>query len=248
MLKNIEILTANNITIQYEAASLMNRGLALFIDYIVKGIYVIIISIVLTIISLSLGSSEGVVEVLIYIVYILPFMFYSLVMEFLLKGQTIGKLAMGIRVINLNGENASFKDLTMRWVYQIVDFWLSFGGIGALFIATTEKSQRLGDVLANTAVIKNKPTQTYTVFDILNIKDKSKHEPVYLGVTQFTDEDMILIKNAISRYRKYPNNAHKTLIIELSKNITEALGLEEVPPKKISFLNQVLQDFIVLTR
>ena len=155
---------------------------------------------------------------------------------------------MGIRTVKLTGENASLNDYSMRWAFRIVDFWLSVGGIGALFITTTENSQRLGDLLAQTTVVKKDPTQKYNIHDILNIKDKSKHQPTYLGVTQFTDEDMILIKNAISRVKKYPNESHKQLIRDLTTKVSEHLKLEAIPQKKLTFLNTVLQDYIVLTR
>ncbi len=246
-MKNVEILTANNISIQYETATVMNRGVALFIDYLAVGVYMLIMSIFVMMIGGSSGSSEF-LTFLIYIVISLPFIFYSLGMEYFLKGQTLGKLAMGIRTVKMNGENASLNDYSMRWAFRIVDFWFSFGGIGALFITTTENSQRLGDLLAQTTVVKKNPTQKYNIHDILNIKDKSKHEPTYVGVVKFTDEDMILIKNAISRVKKHPNESHKQFIRDLCEKTAEQLNLEEVPQKKLTFLNTVLQDYIVLTR
>jgi uncharacterized RDD family membrane protein YckC len=245
-LKSVEILTANNITIQYETATVMNRGLALFIDFLALSVYVIVMSIIFQLAN-QVGSSE-LIDFISYIFVGLPFIFYSLGMEYFLKGQTLGKLAMGIRTVKLNGENASLNDYSMRWAFKIVDFWLSIGGIGALFITTTENSQRIGDLLAQTTVIKKAPTQKYNIHDILNIKDKSKHQPTYLAVTKFTDEDMILIKNAITRVKKYPNESHKQFIRDLSTKVSEQLNLEIVPEKKLTFLNTVLQDYIVLTR
>jgi len=246
-LKTVDILTANNITIQYETASIANRGAALFIDFIVKAIYVFLMSIIIGIAGMDAGNSE-IYEFLTYFLVGLPVMFYSLILEFFLKGQTIGKLALKIRVVKLNGENASLNDYVMRWVFRIVDFWMSAGGIGVLFISTTENSQRIGDLLAQTVVIKREPNKKYNIKDILNIKDKSIHEPTYLKVVMFTDEDMILIKNALTRVKKYTNEAHKQMVKDLATKVSDKLGLDEVPKKKITFLNTVLQDYIVLTR
>lgn len=245
-MKSVEILTANNISIQYESATVLSRGVALLIDILAMSVYSFIMIIIVSVIGASVGGSFF--TILIYVFISLPIILYSLIMEFLLKGQTIGKLAMGIRVINLNGENAKIGDYLMRWTFRIVDFWFSFGAIAAIFISTTEKGQRIGDILAQTAVIKKNPVQKYTIHDILNIKDKSKHEPVYLGVTKFTDEDMLLVKNAISQYRKYPNDAHKNLVIQLADKVGEELNLSTPPEKKLTFLRDVLQDYIVLTR
>jgi uncharacterized RDD family membrane protein YckC len=246
-MKTVDVVTSHNISIDYEAASVVNRGIALFLDLLIIFVYSIIMSIILG--SMGLGwRAQELSVILSYIMVGLPVMFYSLLFEFLLKGQTPGKMAMGIRVVNLNGENASLGDYTLRWSFKIIDFWFSFGAIGALFISTTEKGQRLGDVLAQTAVVRNKPEQIYSIRDILNIKDRSKHEPTYLNAYKFTDEDMILIKNAITRVKKYPNEPHKQLIRDLASKAAELLKLEDVPKKKLTFLKTLLQDYIVLTR
>ena len=246
-MKTVDVITSHNISIDYEAATTMNRAIALFLDALVLVVYSIIMTIIFSIIGISFRSGELLI-ILSYVLVVLPMMFYSLILEFLLKGQTVGKLAMGIRVVNLNGENATLGDYSLRWAFRIIDIWFSFGAIGALFISTTDKGQRLGDILAQTAVVKNKPDQVYSIRDILNIKDRSKHEPTYLLASKFTDEDMILIKNAITRVKIYPNEPHKDLIRELAKRAAEELKLDEVPPKKLTFLKTLLQDYIVLTR
>jgi uncharacterized RDD family membrane protein YckC len=246
-MKTVDVITSHNISIDYEAASVVNRGIALFLDLLIMFVYSIIAGIFLGALGFGWGNNELYV-ILSYLFLGLPLMFYSLLFEFLLKGQTPGKMAMGIRVVNLNGENASLGDYTLRWSFKIIDLWFSAGAIGALFISTTEKGQRLGDVLAQTAVVRNKPEQIYSIRDILNIKDRSKHEPTYLNAYKFTDEDMILIKNAITRVKKYPNEQHKQLVRELAAKASDLLNLDEVPKKKLTFLKTLLQDYIVLTR
>ena len=155
-MKTVDVITSHNISIDYEAASVMNRGIALFLDLLIMFVYIMLMVFVITGILFS-SRSEEYITVLWYILVMLPVMGYSLLFEYFMKGQTPGKVAMGIRVVNLNGENASLGDYTQRWAFKIIDFWFSAGAIGALFISTTEKGQRLGDVLAQTAVVRNKP-------------------------------------------------------------------------------------------
>lgn len=246
-MKTVDVITSHNISIDYEAATVMNRGIALFLDCLIIFVYMIIMSFIIGTMSIGLRNFD-MIDILIHLLIVLPVMFYSIIFEFLLKGQTPGKMAMGIRVVNLNGENASLGDYSLRWSFKIIDFWFSAGAIGALFISTTDKGQRLGDILAQTAVVRNKPEQLYSIRDILNIKDRSKHEPTYLNASKFTDEDMILIKNAITRVKKYPNEPHKQLVRDLAQRAADELRLDEVPKKKLTFLKTLLQDYIVLTR
>jgi hypothetical protein len=67
-------------------------------------------------------------------------------------------------------------------------------------------------------------------------------------VTRFTDEDMLLIKNTIQRVQLYPNEETKRFAIELAEETARLLGLPEPPPKRLEFLQNVLQDYVVLTR
>ncbi len=250
-MKKVEILTANTIPIQYETATLMNRGVALLLDLIAKLIYVLIITVVFGLLSASTGlyDENNLLSLFFQIVLVwLPITFYSLLSEYFFKGQTLGKLIMGIRVVNMSGENASFNDYVMRWTFRIVDFWFTAGGLGAILISTSENGQRLGGILSQTIVIRSRPTELYSIDDILKIKTKKEYTPIYLGVTKFTDDDMIILKNALSRYKKFPNQAHKEAVIALSNKIVSELKLPENPKKKIDFLKHILQDYIVLTR
>ena len=245
-MKTIDIITSHNVGIDYEAATVMNRGVASFLDLLVMLAYYLIVFFIC--LAFGLETWDFSMATVIFYILMLPVFFYSVFLEYLLKGQTVGKLAMGIRVIKLNGENATLSDYAMRWAFRIIDFWISAGSVAAIFIASTEKGQRLGDILAQTAIVKNKPEQVYSIKDILSIMDRSKHEPTYMGVAKFTDEDMILIKNAISRVQKYPNEPHKQLVRELATKAAQELKLAEVPEKKLTFLKTLLQDYIVLTR
>ena len=59
---------------------------------------------------------------------------------------------------------------------------------------------------------------------------------------------MLLIKNAIIRVQRYPNDANKAFAIELANETAKLIGLPETPTKRMEFLKTVLQDYVVLTR
>ena len=73
-------------------------------------------------------------------------------MELFNHGQSLGKMAMKIRVVKKDGTSPSIGDFFMRWLLQIIDMGFSF--IGALVILLTKNSQRLGDLAAGTMVIR----------------------------------------------------------------------------------------------
>jgi uncharacterized RDD family membrane protein YckC len=73
------------------------------------------------------------------------------------SGKTIGKRVMSIRVVDaLSGGSIDFGRALIRTVLRIVDFLPFFYIVGVIVIDTSSKKQRLGDVGANTIVIKEK--------------------------------------------------------------------------------------------
>jgi len=80
---------------------------------------------------------------------------YGIILE-TWKGQTVGKMVMGIIVVKENGEPCDFLAALLRNVFRIIDILPQFYLIGFIVIALTEKKQRLGDRLAGTIVVKVK--------------------------------------------------------------------------------------------
>ncbi|MCB0478800.1 MAG: RDD family protein [Crocinitomicaceae bacterium] len=241
-MKTIEIHTSHNVMIEYELASLGTRLGALIIDVVILFFYYLIIAIA----GIRVAIQDD--NFVFIVIMTIPLLTYSLWTEFFFNGQTIGKMALGIRVVNVDGQAATLGNYFMRWAMKLIDVWFSGGGLGAIFITSSFRSQRTGDIIAGTAVIRNRPSNSYSINDILKIKSKGEHEPQYLNVVQFTDEDMILIKSALTRLNRYPNKAHKEMVKKLFQKCVDKLNLEEPPKDKIKFLNALLQDYIVLTR
>ena len=70
------------------------------------------------------------------------------------SGQTIGKKFAHIRVVKENGSACDFASALIRNILRIVDEQPAVYILGIILIASTEKRQRLGDMLAKTIVVK----------------------------------------------------------------------------------------------
>lgn len=246
-MKTISFSTAQFVTIDYELAPTIYRVLASVIDYAALLIYTFIMGMIISMNAFDL-ELKGITILGILLIY-LPYMFYSPIMEYLTNGRSLGKLALGIRVVKADGEPAGLREFFIRWIFRVIDIWI--GGLGFLAIllsSTSERRQRLGDVMADTVLIKIRDNQRYSLQDILNIKSSDNHTVNYPAVTRFSDEDMLFLKNVILRVTKYPNEDNKKLAIDLANETSRLIGLPEVPQKKMEFLRTVLQDYVVLTR
>jgi uncharacterized RDD family membrane protein YckC len=78
----------------------------------------------------------------------------TLLLEWASGGYSAGKLLMGLRVRRLNGRRVGLPQVLLRWLGNWPDIYLT-AGLGALFaIRFTPSHQRLGDLLANTTVVR----------------------------------------------------------------------------------------------
>jgi uncharacterized RDD family membrane protein YckC len=88
--------------------------------------------------------------------YIIPLVYY-IVLEAMMGG-TLGKLALGIRVVKLDGSPISWGESVIRNLLRIIDGIPAFIPylLGAIFVWTSPTKQRLGDRVAKTVVVRRR--------------------------------------------------------------------------------------------
>jgi len=115
-------------------------------------------------------------------------------------------------------------------------------------ISSSAKTQRLGDMTANTTVIRLSPDLKFKLEDILKINTLENYEPHYPEVKSLTEKDMLLVKQVLSRQRVHNNKAHSELVNQLVAKLCTELDIKLNTRDKIGFLKTLLRDYIVLTR
>ena len=234
-MNNLDITTSHNIVVSVELAKVSQRVLAAVLDLAIMGIYSTFVS--------AIFSSDFSLYILI-----LPFIsFYHLVCEIFNKGQSIGKMVVKLRVVSLTGNDPSIMDLVMRWMFRTLDVTLSVGLLAISFIISTPRRQRIGDILANTVVVK---TNNEDHIDLMTIKNIGRADKAiqYPMVTQYNDSDMLLVKQTLKRYRNNKSTANRDLVIKLADKIAGDQKIEITKGGRIKFLHDVLEEYIILTR
>jgi uncharacterized RDD family membrane protein YckC len=252
----INFTSAQYVEIEYEIATVIQRTMAYVIDTIILSVYLLIVAMAVQFDDFF--TNFGTWLFFMLLLAKLPWILYQPVMEHLTGGQTIGKMALGIRVVQFNGERVGWREVVIRWLLRgdflwistsyfifLIPFWNVFD---AFIVSLSTRHQRIGDSLAGTIVIKNKSSQYYQLKDVLKIKSHENYIPTYLNVIKFTDEDMIYIKNCVQHRKKYKGQEIDQLLIRLSEETARLLGLHEAPNEQIKFLETVLNDYVVLTR
>lgn len=229
-MEKVSINTSQNVQISYTLAGLGDRIFAYLIDIVIMFSITMVLIIILSYTGV-LNSSP-----FLAMIAIIPAFFYHLISEVSMNGQSIGKRMMNIKVVKLNGAQATLGGYLLRWLLWPIDTFF-YGSIAILCIIVGGKGQRLGDITAGTTVIKLKKSgflKNHTI-NHLNMD----YKPVFLNADQLTPEYVELIKKAIKAKLEMLDDRPVKAIAIKTKN---KLGItSELPDLK--FLHTILKDY-----
>ena len=236
-MSELQINTTQNVKINFTAAALAERLMAFTIDMILKIGYI-------SLLSMSVGAFQEMdqwSQIGINTLLGLPVVFYTVVLEALMEGQTFGKKIMKIRVVKSDGYQASLADYVVRWFFRIVDIYIL--GMGFFVILFSKRSQRLGDMAAGTSVIllKDKVDISHTILEDL----ADDYKPTYPTVIKLSDNDARIIKDTFTTAKSA--NDYQTLI-KLRNKITEVIEVKAIHGTDIQFIDTVLKDYNYYTQ
>jgi RDD domain containing protein len=244
-MSKIQIKTTQNILLAFEPASIGERMGAFAIDFVLIMGYGYLVNAIMKLFYYSAISNPWEFFAT-YLVLMLPAVFYPLVAESLMQGQTVGKRIMKIRVLKIDGYQASFGDFFIRWLFTLVEVDLFMGSAALISIISSKYSQRLGDFAAGTAVIteRNKMNISHTILEELSYT----YQPLFsqAEVLLFSDQDAQTIKNYLAQALKSKNG--QLTIARLADKITEISKREHSSyTQKAEFIQQFLKDYSFYT-
>jgi uncharacterized RDD family membrane protein YckC len=242
----LSINTTQNVQINFTAATVGDRIIAYMLDLLIKVAYgIVIYGIFFYAMGLNkLFDTMDQWSVMATIaVFALPIILYSIVSESMLEGQTIGKKLMKIKVVKIDGYQASFAEYLMRWFFRIIDISLFSGVIALITVITSKKSQRLGDMVAGTSVItlKNNISISSTILEEIG----NEYVPIYSLVIKLSDNDMRIIKETFIKSKA--KNDYVT-IAKLRDKIETVTGIKNQSGNDSDFVKTVLKDYNFYTQ
>jgi len=237
----IQVETAHNVKIDYEVASLWDRILGDIIDSLVMIAYIFLLAFIVSLLAEGgdfFPDRDGAtVGIVIGIIIFSPIVFYNLLMEIFFNGQSIGKMALKTKVVAINGQPVTIGSYFIRWLMRIIDFQLASGLVALVAVAAGGKGQRLGDMVAGTAVISLKPRTSLR--NTAYVKIAEDYQPQYPEVQhKLSNEDIVLVKEVLQLRE---DNRYE-LINKVAEKVQATL---EVPMRERAhpYLMTILKDY-----
>lgn len=245
-MSELSINTTQNVKINFKAASAGERIGSHFIDLGIKIAYIIVIwGFVFYWLQLDrlLDSLDSWSRMTILLLLYFPVIIYSITLESIFEGQTIGKKIVKIKVVKIDGYQAGFGDYLMRWFFRLIDLSIFFGIIALVTVIMSKKGQRLGDMAAGTSVItlKNKINISHTILEEIG----EAYIPTYPLVIKLTDNDMRIIKET---FLKADVKDDYETIHKLVAKIESVTGIKNQSGNSKDFLRTILKDYNFYTQ
>lgn len=251
-MSEIQISTPFNIDIEFEIAAFHKRLLAYFIDLVILILYM------LSMLYLLYGGfrvGEGSYG-FVMIVLVIPMLFYTMMSELWMNGQTVGKKIFKIKVVSLDGGEPTLGQYALRWFMRFYEWafiifflfwgngiwgilWLIIGGITSIIIISiSAKSQRLGDMVAGTVVVEthSKLTVDDTIF--INIAH-ADYQVKFPEVMRLSDRDINTVKNVLSQAKK--TNTYD-MCNRIAVKVQDVLKVSS-DMYAVEFLEKIMEDY-----
>jgi uncharacterized RDD family membrane protein YckC len=156
----LNIDTPELVAIELPLAGIGSRFIAILVDYLIWGFVFLILGLLAAIIIPALHFFGGVsanwaIGIALLIVFLLQWGYFAL-FEAFGNGRTPGKRVAHIRVIHQSGRGINFVEALARNLVRFVDAAPSFYAIGVVTIFLSRRSQRLGDMVAGTLVVRDR--------------------------------------------------------------------------------------------
>lgn len=242
-MENIEIETTQNVDIQYNIASIGDRVVAQIIDLLIVGGYAIAMIFILSFIGNMFSGSPYYYPTATFIVLYLPFFLYDFLCELFLNGQSFGKKLIKIKVVKIDGSQPGIGSYFLRWLIKPVDVFFTYGSVGIITMLINGKGQRLGDLAANTTVIKLK--QEVNLEEILLPKTAINYEVKFPQVSLLSDKDIQIIKDVLNHRKNTDAFSYQNILEKAKVSISNKMGVQS-EMNALFFLDTIIKDYSFL--
>ena len=145
-----ELVTGEAVALDLRSSSFVLRAAGTIIDYILYfGSY---IGIIVAVFSLAdqFGLDQALMTAISVVGLVLCLVVIPTAVETATHGKSLGKLAIGSRIVRDDGGSIGFRHAFIRALTGVFEIFMTFGGMAAIIALLNGRAKRLGDLVAGT--------------------------------------------------------------------------------------------------
>jgi uncharacterized RDD family membrane protein YckC len=149
-----DLVVGEAVVLELRLAKLASRSLAFALDLAVQLVLIVVGSFLVIGVAIQVDDALG--AALVLMCYVAVILGYPVTFETLSRGRSLGKLALGLRVVREDGGPIRFRHALVRGLLGVVEFWATFGAVALITSLASAKGKRIGDFLAGTVVVRER--------------------------------------------------------------------------------------------
>lgn len=193
-----ELVTGEAVALDLRVARLASRACAFLLDLIFQlvALYVVLLIVAQPatvvddawVVGLTLG---GTVAVLVG---------YPCLLETVLRGRTLGKMIVGLRVVGDDGGPVRFRQALVRSLAGVIEFWSFYGSPALITSFCNRRGKRLGDLFAGTIVIQERVPASALFGPVAVMPPQLAWWARTLEISMLSDELAMTARQYLSRF------------------------------------------------
>jgi uncharacterized RDD family membrane protein YckC len=159
-----EVFTGEAVALDVKPASYILRAAGTIIDWLAS--LLVMFGCIMLLAATGGGLDEALARALIILILVFGMVILPTTVELVSRGRSLGKLAVGARIVRDDGGAIGFRHAFIRALVGVLEIFMTVGGVAALTGLLNARSKRLGDLLAGTysqlvRVPRPKPLELY---------------------------------------------------------------------------------------
>ncbi|MDQ1127910.1 RDD family protein [Microbacterium sp. SORGH_AS_0888] len=144
-----EILTGEAVALDVQPVGFLLRALGALID-LLAGVALVVVFVLVVVWTSEQGLDPSLLPILTIVLLVMVAVVLPTVVETVSGGRSLGKLAVGGRIVRADGGAAGFRHALLRALVGVLEIWMTAGAVAAIVGLFTPRAQRLGDLVAGT--------------------------------------------------------------------------------------------------
>lgn len=246
MPRRIDVVTPENVGIEYELAGVASRCGAAIVDLLIQGVVILIA--IAGYLALQIVLHFSIIGWPTSVLIVLGFLLwwgYYVYFETQWAGQTPGKRWLRLRVVKSGGTPIDLPSAAIRGLIRAIDINV----IGILAILITPRNQRLGDLAAGTLVVKERSEWQGDIARPRTIAVSSLPEAELVrNIELVTPEQFETAKRFIERAAELEPAVREQIAARIAQPLMQHLGIEDTGRVVYSNLLSAIHDRCVRDR
>lgn len=234
------VVTGDAVVLDLRPAGFATRMLAIAFDAVIQATLVFVVALTAGVL-VSGGIDVALATAVATALNALILIGYPTVLETMTRGRSLGKLALGLRVVGTDGSSERFRQALARALTGFVELWMTFGVIALLASILNHDGRRIGDFLAGTIVVQERSGVHQP--DAVHMPPRMAQWAASAELSQVDAESTAMARQYVQRYNELDGQARHEMGVRIATEVARSVTPPPPPDTTpVEFLAAVLAE------